>query len=99
MPNNLTADQAHWLVDNCMPEHATAEAPGWPPGRFFRKVLRGQMRDSGKLETAYLMLQPGKHVLQWDGRNDHGGKAATGTYFYRLNVEGKTQVRRLLLLR
>ena len=62
MPNNLTADQAHWLVDNCMPEHATAEAPGWPPGRFFRKVLRGQMRDSGKLETAYLMLEPGKHL-------------------------------------
>ena len=53
-----------------------------------------------KIRTLYAgMLQPGKHVLQWDGRDDRGGKAATGTYFYRLNVEGKTQVRRLLLLR
>ena len=61
-PKNLTAVQVKWLVDNCMPEHATAEAPGWPPGGFFRKVLRGKMRDSGQLETAYLMLEPGKHL-------------------------------------
>ena len=60
--NNLTAVQAKWLVDNCMPEHATAEAPGWPPGGFFRKVLGGNMRDNGQLETAYLMLEPGKHL-------------------------------------
>ena len=53
-----------------------------------------------KMRTLYAgTLQPGKHVLQWDGRDDRGGKAATGTYFYRLKVEGKTQVRRLLLLR
>ena len=62
MPNNLTAVEAKWLVDNCMPEHATAEAPGWPPGGFFRKVLGGNMRDNGQLETAYLMLEPGKHL-------------------------------------
>ena len=59
MANNLTADEAKWLVDNCMPEHATAKAPGWPPGGFFRKVLGGNMRDNGQLETAYLMLEPG----------------------------------------
>ena len=53
-----------------------------------------------KMRTLYAgTLQPGKHVLQWDGRDDRGGKAATGTYLYRLNVEGKTHVRRLLLLR
>ena len=61
-PNKLTAVQAQWLVDHCMPEHATAEAPGWPPGRFFMKVLGGSMRDNGQLETAYLMLEPGKHL-------------------------------------
>ena len=60
--NNLTAVQVKWLVDNCMPEHATAEAPGWPPGGFFRKVLGGNMRDNSQLETAYLMLEPGKHL-------------------------------------
>ena len=61
-PNKLTAVQAQWLVDHCMPEHATAEAPGWPPGRFFMKVLGGNMRDNGQLETAYLMLEPRKHL-------------------------------------
>ena len=62
MPNNLTEVEAKWLVDNCMPEHATAEAPGWPPGGFFRKVLRGNMRFYVQLENAYLMLEPGKHL-------------------------------------
>ena len=61
-PNKLTAVQAQWLVDNCMPEHATSEAPGWPPGRFFRKVLGGNMRDNGQLETSYLVLERGKHL-------------------------------------
>ena len=61
-PNKLTAVQAQWLVDNCMPEHATSEAPGWPPGGFFRKVLGGNMRDNGQLETAYLLLERGKHL-------------------------------------
>ena len=37
-------------------------APGWPPGRFFRHILGGTMRDNGQLETAYLMLEPGKHL-------------------------------------
>ena len=62
MPNNLTAVEAKWLVDNCMPEHATAEAPGWPPRSFFRKVLGGNMRPGVHLENAYLMLEPGKHL-------------------------------------
>jgi len=44
-------------------------------------------------------LQPGMHVLQWDGRDDSGHSVATGAYFYRLNIAGKTHVRRLLLLR
>ena len=58
----FTAVQLKWLLDNRVPAHATAEAPGWPPGRFFRKVLRSKMRGSGQVETAYLMLEPGKHL-------------------------------------
>ena len=62
MPNNLTEAEAQWLVDNCTPEHATAEAPGWPPGSFFRNVLPGNRRFHLQLEMAYLMLEPGKHL-------------------------------------
>ena len=59
---NLTAVQVQWLVDNCMPPQATAKAPCWPPGRFFMKVLRCKMRFGGQVETAYLMLEPGRHL-------------------------------------
>ena len=49
-------------MDNCLPEHAVSAPPGWPPGGFFRRILGGTMRDNGQLETAYLMLEPGKHL-------------------------------------
>ena len=61
-PKNLTAVQVKGLVDNCMPELATAEAPDWPLGSFFRQILGSKMRNSGQLETAYLMLEPRKHL-------------------------------------
>ena len=62
MTRRLTTEEAKWLVDNCLPEHAVSAAPGWPPGGFFRRILGGKMRDNGQLETAYLMLEPGKHL-------------------------------------
>ena len=55
MTRRLTAEEAKWLVDNCLPEHAVSAPPGWPPGGFFRRILGGTMRDKGQLETAYLM--------------------------------------------
>ena len=62
MSRELTTEEAKWLVDHCLPEHAVSAAPGWPPGGFFRRVLGGTMRETGQLETAYLMLEPGKHL-------------------------------------
>ena len=62
MTRRLTTEEAKWLVDNCLPEHAVSAAPGWPPGQFFKRILGGKMRDNGQLETAYLMLEPGKHL-------------------------------------
>lgn len=31
-------------------------------------------------------VEPGFHVLGWDGRDDHGGRAADGLYFVRVRV-------------
>ncbi len=42
---------------------------------------------------------PGLHQASWDGRNAQGVPAASGTYFYRLKVDGKVAVRKMLLMR
>lgn len=43
-------------------------------------------------------LQPGNHILAWDGRDTGGNKAASGVYFCRLRSPGKVQTRRLILV-
>ena len=53
---------AQWLLDNRLEPFATADPPPWPPGDYFRRLLRCSMRESMKLEVAYLMLVPGKHL-------------------------------------
>ena len=62
MARGLTTAEARWLAGNCLPQHAVSAAPDWPPGKYFRRVLKGNMRGSGQLETAYLMLDHGKHL-------------------------------------
>tara|TARA_R110000868_G_scaffold378658_2_gene644141 strand:+ start:411 stop:1835 length:1425 start_codon:yes stop_codon:yes gene_type:complete len=41
----------------------------------------------------------GKHTYIWDGKNDSGSSAATGTYIYRLKVGQLTESKRMLLIR
>jgi hypothetical protein len=40
----------------------------------------------------------GKHTAQWKGRDDKGNELASGVYFYRLQVDGKTRATRKCLL-
>jgi choice-of-anchor B domain-containing protein len=44
-------------------------------------------------------LGPGRHTVRWDGRDDAGREAASGTYFYRLEAGGRADAMRLTLLR
>jgi len=41
----------------------------------------------------------GAHEVVWDGRDENGTPAASGTFFYRLQTGASTRVRRMLLLR
>ena len=42
----------------------------------------------------------GEHTIRWDGRTDHGTRAATGVYYYRLSTSSGDQVsRRMVMLR
>ena len=44
-------------------------------------------------------LAAGAHEAQWDGRDDMGKTVAGGVYFYRLQADGNTLTRKMILLR
>lgn len=45
-------------------------------------------------------VQPaGRYTVTWDGLNQNGTGAATGLYFYRLNTDNHTAVKKMLLIR
>jgi flagellar hook assembly protein FlgD len=41
----------------------------------------------------------GKHVVEWDGRNDSGSPVGSGVYFYRMTTNGFASVRKMVLLK
>jgi hypothetical protein len=41
----------------------------------------------------------GKHVVEWDGRNDGGQTVSSGVYFYRLVEAGFTDTKKMLLIK
>jgi len=55
-------------------------------GRLVRTLVDGQ-------------VAAGEGVKIWDGRNNEGGLAAGGMYFYRLETDNGTLTRKLILVR
>jgi hypothetical protein len=41
----------------------------------------------------------GKHVVEWDGRNDAGQPVGSGVYFYRINTPGFAMSKKMVLLK
>jgi glucuronoarabinoxylan endo-1,4-beta-xylanase len=51
-----------------------------------------------KVKKFTLGVQPGgAYSVVWDGRNDFGKNVAKGIYFYRIQVGGETQVKKMIL--
>ncbi|MBN2410502.1 M6 family metalloprotease domain-containing protein [candidate division KSB1 bacterium] len=44
-------------------------------------------------------VPPGAHDVVWNGLDNFGRQAATGVYFYRINTEKFSQIRKMILLR
>ncbi len=55
-------------------------------GRFVRALLSGE-------------LGPGKHSVEWDGRDDAGRRLASGVYLYRLTSAEGSEARKMVLLK
>jgi hypothetical protein len=47
----------------------------------------------------YPQQTPGIHEVVWDGRDSQGNDAATGVYFYRIDSEGNSDTKKMLLLK
>lgn len=41
----------------------------------------------------------GEHIVNWDGRNNFGGKVSSGTYIYQMKTNNHTYSRRMMLLK
>jgi hypothetical protein len=44
-------------------------------------------------------MNPGRHEIVWDGRDDAGAPVASGVYLVRLAGGDESQVRRITLLK
>ena len=44
-------------------------------------------------------MNAGPHTVEWNGRDDHGGVVSSGVYFYRLTAGGRTQSKKMVVLK
>jgi hypothetical protein len=44
-------------------------------------------------------MDAGVHLVTWDGRNEIGASVASGVYFYRIEVNGFQQTKKMMLLK
>lgn len=62
-------------------------------------TLREENGSRGRPVDEILMGRPGSYEAIWDGTDRGGARVTPGPYFVQLAVEGRTQVRKLLLVR
>jgi hypothetical protein len=55
----------------------------------------------GRLVRALIdqSMPAGAHAITWDGRDDAGNTARSGVYFYRLEANGTTEARKMVILK
>jgi len=76
------------LISFSLPERATVSLRVYDAsGRLVRSLFESEFKTAGR------------HTVPWDGRDDRGKRAASGVYFYRLEVGGRSETKRMVLLK
>ncbi len=44
-------------------------------------------------------MDAGRHTVEWNGRDDGGHVVGSGVYFYRLTAAGRTQSKKMVILK
>jgi Peptidase family C25/FlgD Ig-like domain/FG-GAP-like repeat len=73
------------------------EIPGGPARRVSLVVYDVTGARVRTLEEG--AVQPGRHVVAWDGRNQSGAAVGSGVYFYRLATAERALTRKMVLLK
>jgi flagellar hook assembly protein FlgD len=50
-------------------------------------------------ELASGRMSAGRHSIAWDGRDEAGQPVSSGLYLYRLEAGGKSETRRMMMVR
>jgi hypothetical protein len=45
------------------------------------------------------IMEPGRHLIRWNGRDDQGRMVTSGVYFYTLQTRGRRFVRKMTMLK
>ncbi len=87
MQNRPNPFQANSTIDYQLPKPCKVKLGIYNlNGQMVRTLLDGQQ-------------QAGSHRVSWDGRNAQGQKVANGMYLYRLESEGRTLSKKMLIVR
>jgi flagellar hook assembly protein FlgD len=71
------------------------------PGDLARHVNLSVFNIHGQLvrSLANEVFTPGKHTAEWDGSDESGQQVSSGTFFYRMAIDGLTQTKKVILAR
>ena len=71
--------------------------------------IKFSLKEAGKVEISIFnmqgqlirtlvnkSIQPGSHMVVWDGRNNQGVQVPSGAYLYKLRVNGFEQIRKMM---
>jgi hypothetical protein len=70
-----------------------------PGGKTRVSVVVYDVRGAQVRELVSGEQAAGKHVVEWNGRNDAGQPVGSGVYFYRMTTAGFSNVRKMVLLK
>ena len=74
---------------------------GIPVGASMSRVVMHVYDATGREVTTLVDAEqgPGTYRVVWEGRDRRGNEVASGVYFYRITWNGKSETRRMVLLK